>query len=82
MSYTYPVMPQTPDLLGADDLVEEENFMEEETQAGTSETPTGPAADTGGPRKHPQDTTPRGNPPTDHEAVAKGEEILGRVKAY
>ncbi len=30
----------------------------------------------------PQDTTPRGNPPVDEEALAKSEEVLSRVKPY
>jgi hypothetical protein len=47
----------------------------------TPEAPVQPAADDQ-PEKHPTDTTPRGNPPVDEEAVAKGEEILGRVKPY
>ncbi len=30
----------------------------------------------------PTDTTPRGNPPVDEEALERGEETLARVKPY
>jgi hypothetical protein len=33
-------------------------------------------------QQDPRDTTPRGNPPVDEDAVRRGEEVLERVKAY